>query len=84
MYLNQYDTFIIEVRANYSAYSEVDWKVRDDFYKKYSMEYYSKFYDDMSKGERIQANLNKLEYLKYKAFFKGKQWLEKIEELVLD
>lgn len=84
MYLQQYDTFVSRIEQEHVDFALQDWQRADALFKQYSRQYYDQYYKEMTKGERIQANLYKVEYFKYKAIYKGKSWLQGLEDLVLE
>ena len=82
-YLSQYDTFMEEVQKEYNDFDANAWTLADAKFKKFSRDYYDQFYDELSKGEQMQLRLYRLDYLKYKALFKGKKIWEQVEDAFL-
>lgn len=53
-YLASYETFIEEIKQNYSKYDEDVWKKKDDAFEKYSVELYNKFQTQLTISENIK------------------------------
>ena len=65
-YLKQYVSFMDDVSSNYVTYDDQDWKDTDEKFKKFDVEWFKKFQDDLSFSEKATIYKYNLQYVFYR------------------
>lgn len=71
-YLNKFEQFVNQVEKEHENYTEKDWKWADSQFKKFSVDWYNEYSDELTLKEKLRV---KMIMLKYKAL-KGEDQLD--------
>ena len=62
-YLEQYDSFIEDLKANKAKLSDAEWEALDLEHERFSTELYNKFKPELSTADNIHVKRNQITYI---------------------